>query len=171
MPGFEPHHRELLLSLTFHLREAATIYQKTRKLTTVAFAGTELLHRMTQPALLWDTDRRVTVRNERARRYLTEKGDLLLVRDRLATLDKRANGELAVAFQTIVQDIPLGGAPRRQIIHLAGHRGESAVALSLTAFVPGESMYAGIGFSNAPFPCPRHPEYGRTVAAHSARRA
>ena len=29
----------------------------------------------------------------------------------------------------------------------------------------------GIGFSNAPFPSPRHPEYGRTGAAHSARRA
>ena len=142
MPGFSAQHREVLRSLTFHLREAATIYQQTRKLTTAAFAGTELLHRMPRPALLLGTDRGVTFMNERARHFLAGNNALLLSRDRLTALDKWTNDELAMAFQTIVRDISQGGAPKRHIIRLASSHGKATAALSLTAFVPSQSMYA-----------------------------
>ena len=141
MPGFSAHHREALRFLTLHLREAATIYQQTRKLTTAAFAGTELLHRMPRPALLLAMDRSVTFMNERARHFLADKSALLLAHDRLTALDKQTDDELALAFQTIVGDILKSGAPKRQIIRLAGSHGEPAAALTLTAFVPHKSMY------------------------------
>ena len=43
--------------------------------------------------------------------------------------------------------------------------------VSLHKELPHTRQVWGIGFSNALFSSPRHPEYGRTVAAHSARRA
>ena len=142
MPGFSAQHRETLRSLTFHLREAATIYQQTRKLTTAAFAGTELLHRMRRPALLLGTDRGVTFMNEKARHFLADNNALLLSRDRLTALDKQTNDELAIASKTIVRDIPQRGALKRHIIRLASSHGKATAALSLTAFVPSQSMYA-----------------------------
>ena len=115
---------------------------KTRKLTTAAFAGAELLHRMPRPAMLLGTDRSVTVLNDLARQYLSDRGALLLARDRLTAFDKDTDEELVTVFQEIVEDIEMGGVPKRRIFRLGGPRSDYGTALSLTTFVPSESMYA-----------------------------
>lgn len=140
--GFSKQHRQYLQSIEFHLREAATIYQKVRKLTTVAFAGAELLHRLPRPAWLLGEDRSVAFSNDAAQRYLAEGNTLFLARDRLTALNKQTDDELSAVFQAIAGDIRKGGVPKRRIMRLASRHGDASAALSLTVFVPSESMYA-----------------------------
>ena len=54
--------------------------------------------------------------------------------------------------------------------HYRGYTQPVGEHLKYLVYAQGRPV-AGIGFSNALFSCPRHPEYGRTGAAHSARRA
>lgn len=140
--GFTSERRAFLQVIAFHLCQAAAIYQRTRKLTTAAFAGTELLHRMPRPALLLETDRVLAFMNEKAKDYLAQNKVLLLVRDRVAALDKATDADLATAFHAIGRDIGAGGEVQRRIIHLPGRNGDAGGAISLTAFVPSQSMYA-----------------------------
>ena len=140
--GFSEERREFLKPIAFHLCQAASIYHKTRKLATAAFAGTELLHRMPRPALLLGTDRQLTFMNEKAKEYLTQNRALFFARDRVAALDKAVDSELAAAFRGIAEDISNGDALERRIVRLPGRQGGIGAALSLTAFVPSKSMYA-----------------------------
>jgi DNA-binding CsgD family transcriptional regulator len=140
--GFTLERRAFLQVIAFHLCQAAAIYQKTRRMTTAAFVGTELLHRMPRPALLLETDRVLASMNEKATDYLAHNKVLLLVRDRVAALDKATDADLATAFHAIAKDIGAGGEVQRRIIRLPSRNGSAGAALSLTAFVPNQSMYA-----------------------------
>lgn len=141
-PGFGRKHRLFLESITFHLREAAILYQKNRRLTTAAFAGTELLCRMPRPTWLLGVDRSLSFMNDSARRYLQDGKGLLLVRDRLSALDAQTDAGLSSAFQGIVDDLARTGVPKRRIVRLPVRGRAHPAALSLTAFVPESSMYA-----------------------------
>ncbi len=140
--GFTPERRAFLQVIAFHLCQAAAIYHTSRKLTTAAFVGTELLHRMPRPALLLGTDRVLAFMNEKARDYLVQNKVLLSVSDRVAALDKATEAHLASAFHAITNDIEGGREIQRRIVRLPERRGEAGAAISLTAFVPNQSMYA-----------------------------
>lgn len=147
--GFTPACREALQSISFHLREAAAIYQKTRRLTTSAMAGTEMLHRMARPAMLIALDRSMNYMNKAAKRYIDEGDALLLAGDRLTALHRASDDQLAIAFQAITKDVnkelalgALGSAPQRRTLRLGRRQGPAEAVLSLTPFAPSQSMYA-----------------------------
>lgn len=140
--GFSEERREFLKPIAFHLCQAASIYHKTRKLITSAFAGTELLHRMPRPALLLGPDRQLTFMNAKAEEYLAQNRSLLFARDRLVAIEKMVDNDLEAAFGGIAEDIANGGTPKRRVVRLPGRHGVLGSALSLTAFVPSKSMYA-----------------------------
>jgi DNA-binding CsgD family transcriptional regulator len=140
--GFTEERRAFLETIAFHLCHAAAIYHKTRRLSAVSFAGAEVLQRMARPAVLLGTDRSVTFMNEMARQYMAKTGALLLASDCLTAFDKASDRKLAQAFRGIVHDIGNGGVPMRRVMRLAGPRSDFATAISLTTFVPSESMYA-----------------------------
>jgi len=141
LDGFSQRHRQTLQSVTFHLREAARIYQTTRKLATAAFAGTEMVQRMVHPAVLLATNRTVTFANSAAQRHMSD-GCMFLCGDRLTALDQRTDALLASAFDAIDDELRQGSTPKRRIVPLFGAHKVRAAALSLTAFAPQDSMYA-----------------------------
>ena len=51
--GFTLERRQFLESIAFHLCQAAVIHRQARKLTTAAFAGTELLTACRGPPCCW----------------------------------------------------------------------------------------------------------------------
>ena len=140
--AFTGEHREALETLGFHLREAASIYQKTRKLITASFAGAELLDRMNRPAYLLSVGRTVSLMNAAARHTLARADVLSLRRDRLAALDEEGERQFSIAFDDLLQRIAAGDTAQRRILRLPGRQGSAASAASLTAFVPKETMYA-----------------------------
>jgi len=142
MSGFAEEHRAYLRAIVLHLRNAAEIYQRTRRLTTAAFAGTELLRRMPRPSMLLGSDRTVSFVNDRAKAYLANGKTLFTVRGTLTAYDKAADADLATTFRAIAMDMPQGGVPKRRIVRMSDRHGGRAAPLSLTAFVPSESMYA-----------------------------
>ena len=144
--GFTSHHRQYIEALAFHLREGAGLYQRTRRLTTSAMAGTEMLHRIPRPAMLLGPDRTMHFMNEAAKRFIDGAGILFLAGDRLAALHGASDNELAITFQSIGEDIKselvLGGLPKRRTLRLGRRQGPAAAVLSLTPFAPTQSMYA-----------------------------
>lgn len=156
--GFEPHHRQYLQSIAYHLQQAAAMYQQSRQRLTQAFTGSELLQRMGRPAWLLTLERGVSFANERAKTYLFEHNAFLLVRDRLVAQDRRTDEALDEAFKAITRDIEAGGIPQRRVVRLAEPLAPRAIpgtgraagpsahigtaAISLTAFVPSASMFA-----------------------------
>jgi DNA-binding CsgD family transcriptional regulator len=134
--------RQALETLSFHLREAATIYQKTRKLMTASFAGAELLDRMSRPAFLMSVGRTVSLMNAAARRNLARADVLSLRRDRLVALSEEGERQLSIAFEELLLRIASGDTAQRRIVRLPGRQGTAASAASLTAFVPKETMHA-----------------------------
>jgi DNA-binding CsgD family transcriptional regulator len=142
-PGFTSDRRQFLESVAFHLCQAAVIYHQTRKLTIATFAGTELLRRMSRPAMLLALDRRVGFMNDAAHLHLRQNNTLLFSRDRLTAFDRKFEVKLDFAFKALQEAISRDeGVPKRQIIRLEPSSGSPGTALSLTAFVPSASLYA-----------------------------
>jgi DNA-binding CsgD family transcriptional regulator len=139
--GLTENRRALLHAITFHLREAAVIYQARRKLTRLAFAGAELLNRLTRPALLLSIDRKISHMNPAGRQYLGDGEALLLSNDRLIAFDPKSDDALSQAFQSMVEDLPQGNAQPRRVVRLRTRSRPDPIAISLTAFVPQASMY------------------------------
>ena len=139
--GFTAARKAYLQSITFHLREAAVLYQAHRKLKAVAFAGAELLNRITRPALLLSVDRKVTHANPAGQQYLADGEALLLSNDRLIAFDAKSDKALCEAFEAMVDELPQGNAQPRRVIRLRDRGVPQATAVSLTAFVPQASMY------------------------------
>lgn len=140
--GFTGPRREALASLGYHLGEAAAIYQKTRKLMTSSFAGAELLERLNRPAFLLSIGRTVSLLNAAARRTLA-RGDILSVqRERLVATSDDGERQLAAGFEDLLGRVSAGDVTQRRIVRLRGRAGGPVSAVSLTAFVPGQTMYA-----------------------------
>ena len=98
---------------------------------------------MPRPALLLGLDRGVSFMNRHAQDYLANHGALLLSRDHLNAYDRDVDAQLARAFDDIRDELQLaGGPPRRHVIRVASGNGAAGAPLSLTAFVPSDSMYA-----------------------------
>lgn len=147
--GFTERRRQYIQEIRFHLREAAGIYQKTRRLTTAAMAGTEILHRMARPAMLLGLDRSLNFANEAAKRFMDEGDTLLLAGGRLTALHAASDDRLAIAFQAIGNDVERelalgaqGRAPERRIVRVGRRQGPAEAVLSLTPFAPAQSMNA-----------------------------
>lgn len=134
--------RQALETLSFHLREAAAIYQKSRRLLTSSVAGAELLDRMPRPAFLLSVGRTVSLMNQAARRSLAHGDTLGLRRDRLIALGEDGERQFAAAFDELMQSIAAGDTVQRRIVRLPARSSQAISAASLTAFVPGETMYA-----------------------------
>ncbi len=141
-PSFTGARRQALDTLGFHLREAAGIYQKTRKLLTSSFAGAELLDRMSRPAILLSVGRTVSLMNTAARRNLARGEALSLRRDRLTAVGDEGERQFSSAFDDLLLRIAAGDTSQRRIVRLPGRQGSAASAASLTAFMPRETMYA-----------------------------
>ena len=131
--GFEPHHRLYLQSITYHLQQAAAMYQQSRQRVSQAFAGSELLQRMDRPAWLLDAQRGISFANERAKTYLFGHNAFLLVRDRLAAQDRRTDEALDDAFRAIEHDIAAGLTPQRRVVRLAARPAGAGVNPALLA--------------------------------------
>ena len=76
-----------------------------------AFAGAELLNRITRPALLLSMERKVSHVNPAGRQYLADGDALLLSNDRLIAFDPKSDDGLSQSFQSMVGDLPQGNAP------------------------------------------------------------
>ena len=139
--GVTASRRALLHAITFHLREAAVIYQARRKLTKAAFAGAELLNRITRPALLLSVEGKVSHMNPASRQYLADGNVLLLSNDRLIAFDARSDDALSQAIRSMVDELPRGNSQPRRVVRLCTRTGPEPVAVSLTAFAPQASMY------------------------------
>lgn len=139
--GLAANQRALLHAITFHLREAAVIYQARRKLITAAFAGAELLNRITRPALLLSNDRQISHMNPAGRQYLADGDALLVSNDRLIAFNTKSDDALSQAFQSMVDELPHGNAQPRRVVRLHTRSCSEPVAVSLTAFAPQASMY------------------------------
>jgi DNA-binding CsgD family transcriptional regulator len=151
--NFEPRHRQYLQSITYHLQQAAAMYQKSRQRVTQAFAGSELLQRMDRPAWLLYAQRGVSFANERAKTYLFEHNAFLLVRDRLAAQDRRTDEALDEAFKAIEHDIAAGLTPQRRVVRLATRPDGAGVNPALLA-----NKSRGLA---------QHPAAGASTAAHA----
>ncbi len=130
---FEPRHRQYLQSITYHLQQAAAMYQQSRQRVTQAFADSELLQRMDRPAWLLDAQRGVSFANERAKTYLFEHNAFLLVRDCLVAQDRRTDEALDDAFRAIEHDIAAGLTPQRRVVRLASRPASAGVNPALLA--------------------------------------
>jgi DNA-binding CsgD family transcriptional regulator len=139
--GLTASRRTMLRAITFHLREAAVIYQARRKLTRLAFAGAELLNRLTRPALLLSVGRNISHMNPAGRQYLGGGEALLLSNDRLIAFDPKSDDALSQAFQSMVEELPQGNAQLRRVVRLRTRTRPEPIAVSLTAFAPQASMY------------------------------
>ena len=150
--SFEPRHRQYLQAISYHLQQAATMYQTSRQRITQAFAGSELLQRMDRPAWLLDTHRGISFANERAKTYLFENNAFMLVRDRLGAQDRRTDEALDEAFWAIEHDIAAGLTPQRRVVRLAARPASAGVNPALLA---NKSR----GFA-------QHPAAGASAAGH-----
>lgn len=139
--GFTAKRKAMLHSIGFHLCEAAMIYHERRKLTEKAFVGAELLNRLDRPALLLSIERKISHMNTAGRKYLADGSALLLSNDRLIALDAKSDWTLSQAYDSMVEELPLGNAQPRRVVRLRAGDSPTPVAVSLTAFAPQASMY------------------------------
>lgn len=163
--GFDGHRREYLASIAFHLSEGAAIYLQGRRHAVHATAGTEMLQRMSRPAMLLGLDRHVSFMNAAATRFVSETNILALPGDRLFALQCGNDVKLALLFEAIARDIEeksaLGSELLRHALRLGRRQGPAEVVLSLTPFAPSQCMYA---FGMVPLVLVIVHAYGATVA-------
>lgn len=137
--GFDATERALLTRLSFHLREATALYERTRHLREAAAVGLQLIHRLPRPALVLGTGGTLVLSNDRAAEWLSQSGPIALKGGVLVGTDETTDRQIRESLRRCF-DHEENGA--KEVIKLRPRSARGVTALSLTPFVPNASLFA-----------------------------
>jgi DNA-binding CsgD family transcriptional regulator len=129
--GATDDHRATLEPITAYLREAAAIYQQTRKRVAASFASIGLLNHLPRPALVVTAGRAISFKNTAADQYLGNAKTLFVGPGGLAAYDRKTDIDLASAVYAMASEVDTSGPSRRRVLRVADRNGGRAAAISL----------------------------------------
>lgn len=137
--GFSAPQREFIGQIGYHLQEAAVIYKRARRLSTMAAAGEGLVRRMGHPTFVLSAGARIEIVNDRGRDFLTQGHGLASAAGVLTASHPVVQCKLS---STLAAMFRCSGGHGRRVLRIGSAAGNTRFVLSLTPFAPAETMFA-----------------------------
>jgi DNA-binding CsgD family transcriptional regulator len=137
--GFDAEQRALLARLSYHLREATALYERTRQVREAAAVGLQLIQRLNRPAMVLGAGGALVLSNDRAAQWMSGSSSIVEKGGVVTGSDEATDRLLRDALTRCFERVDNGAA---EVVRLRPRSGQGVTTLSLTPFVPAASLFA-----------------------------